>query len=114
MAKFYGVIGFGISVPSKSSPDVWIREIVEREYYGDFVRNTRKLQTSEHLNDDISVSNELSILADPYANENFHNILYVSYMGTMWKVTSVEVRYPRLILTIGGVYNGQTGPAKAV
>ena len=105
MAKFYGSIGYAI--PEESAPGVWEDRIVEHSYYGDVIRNNRKLQSSSQLNDNIVVSNEISILSDPFANENFHSMRYVEFMGAKWKVTSVEVQYPRLILTMGGVYNGE-------
>ena len=105
MAKFYGVIGYAEAV--EEAPGIWVEKIIERPYYGELVRNTRKLQTSENLNDDINVANEISIVADPFANENFHAMRFVEFMGTKWKVTNVEVHYPRLILTVGGVYNSQ-------
>lgn len=105
MAKFYGVIGYAET--TETSPGVWKELITERSYYGELVRNTRKLQTTDQLNDDVNVANEISIVADPFANENFYSMRYVEYMGAKWKVTSVEVKYPRLILTIGGLYNGK-------
>ena len=106
MAKFYGKIGF--AKMAESAPGVWVENITEREYYGDVNRNIRRLQTGMGLNDDISVSNEISIVADPYVNENFHSMRYVRYMGAKWKISSVDVQYPRLILTLGGEYNEQT------
>ncbi len=106
MAKFYGKIGF--AEMAETAPGVWVENITEREYYGDVNRNIRRLQTGMGLNDDISVSNEISIVADPYANENFHSMRYVRYMGAKWKISSVDVQYPRLILTLGGEYNEQT------
>ena len=110
MAKFYGKIGYAESV--ETAPDVWEEKITERDYYGDLTRNTRRLQpSSEQLNDNITVANEISIVADPYARDHFHSMRYVCLMGAMWKITGVEVQYPRLILTIGGVYNGKTGPS---
>ena len=105
MAKFFGPIGF--AEPAETTPGVWEEAITERYYYGDLIRNVRRLQSSDKVNDDINVSNEVSIVADPFANENFHSMRYVEFMGAKWKITSVEVQYPRLILTIGGVYNGQ-------
>lgn len=102
MAKWFGKIGYAET--EESSPGVWKEQIVEREYYGDLVRNTRRLQTADKINDDIIVSNELSIVSDPYAMNNFHSIRYVEFMGSKWKVSSVEVSYPRLILTLGGLY----------
>lgn len=104
MNKFYGKIGYAIS--EETVPGVWVEQIVERSYYGDVIRNIRRLQSSENLNDDINVSNEISIVADAFANQNFHSMRYVEYMGTKWKVSSIEVKYPRLILSMGGVYNG--------
>ena len=102
MAKFYGAIGFAVT--EESSPGVYKETIEERNYYGDLIRNTRRLQTSDKLNDDINVANEISIISDPYANQNFHSIRYVEFMGSKWKVSSVEVSYPRLILTLGGLH----------
>lgn len=105
MAKWYGSIGYAETV--ETEPGLWEEQITERQYYGDLIRNIRKLQTSGGVNDDINVANEISIVADPYANQNFHAMRYVDFMGAKWKITSVEVRYPRLILTMGGVYNGE-------
>ena len=104
MAKFYGAIGYGKSI--ETSPGVWEDQITERMYYGDLIRNSRRLQSSGNLNDNINISNQISIIADPYANENFRLMKYASFMGTKWKITDVEIQYPRLILTVGGVYNG--------
>lgn len=105
MAKWFGVIGYAEQVETK--PGVWKEQITKREYFGDLTRNTRRLQSTDQLNDDISISNEISIVSDPYANENFHSMRYVEFMGTKWKITSVEVQYPRLILSLGGAWNGQ-------
>lgn len=105
MSKFYGKIGFASEV-KEVRPGIWKDEIIEKSYFGDLIKNNRKLQNSNQVNDNINISNEISIIADPYANNNFHSIRYVEFMGSKWKVTNVEVQYPRLILTIGGVYNG--------
>ena len=105
MAKFYGVIGYAVT--KETAPGVWTEEIAEQSYYGDLTRKMRRLQDSGDLNDDINVANEISIVADPYANANFHSMRYVAFMGAKWKISKVEVQYPRLILTLGGVYNGK-------
>lgn len=105
MAKYYGKIGY--SEMTETAPDVYQEQIVEREYYGDVIRDTRRWVSSSHLNDDLNISNRISIISDPYAYHNFHSIRWCEYMGTKWKVTSVEVAYPRLILDLGGVYNEQ-------
>lgn len=106
MAKFFGKIGYGETAEVR--PGVWKTRIVEREYFGDLTRNVRRYEASGQLNEDLNIANEISIVADPYAYDNFHAIRYVLFMGTKWKVSGVEVQYPRLILTIGGVYNGET------
>lgn len=106
MAKYCGNIGFAET--RETAPGVWKEFMTERKYYGDVTRNTRKLTSTSQLNDNVDVSNSISIVADPYARQNFHAIRYVIFMGTKWKVTSVDVQYPRLILTIGGVYNAES------
>ena len=103
MAKWYGEIGFAETVETK--PGVWVEQITKRNYYGDIIRNSRRLQSANQLNDDINISNQISIVADPYANNNFHSMRYAEFMGAKWKISDVEVQYPRLILTLGGVYN---------
>lgn len=105
MAKFYGKVGYGIT--EETVPGVWEQHITEVYYYGDVVRNTMRWQSTSNLNDDLSITNQLSIIADPYAMNNIHNMRYVEWMGTLWKITNVDVEYPRLILTMGGVYNGE-------
>lgn len=103
MAKFYGVIGYAIS--EETEPGVFEEQIIERNHVGDVIRNTRRLKEVGKVNDDITISNQISILSDPFASNNFHTMRYVSYMGSKWKVVEVEVQYPRLILTLGGLYN---------
>ena len=103
MAKFYGNIGYIKTV--EIEPGLWEEQVIEHSYYGDITRNTSRFQSSGGVNDDINISNVISIVADPFANENFQHMRYVEFMGTKWKITDVEVKYPRLILTVGGVYN---------
>lgn len=105
MAKYYGTVGYAVTV--ETAPDVWKEEVTERDYTGDVIKNSRRWVGNEHLNDNLTISNRISILADPYAYNNFHSIRYATWMGTKWKVTSVEVEYPRLILDLGEVYNEQ-------
>lgn len=105
MAKYYGKIGFGVQ--TKTAPGVMQEVIVERPYKGDVSVNVRRWQTGEGLNDDLQVQNQISIVADAYAYNNFHTMRYVTYMGAKWKVRSVDVQRPRLVLSIGDVYNEQ-------
>jgi hypothetical protein len=108
MGRFYGEVGYGDSIETPSSSGVWIDLITEASYYGDVIRNTRKLDSGESLNDDISVSNSISIVADDFAFAHFFKIKYVRWSGVLWTVTNVEVKSPRLILSLGSVYNGPT------
>ena len=107
MAKFYGQIGFVQTVEYPADSGIWIDQATERTYYGDVNRAVRKWETAQKINDNINISNEISILSDPYVTQNIAWIRYVNWNGTKWKVSSVEVQYPRLILSIGGVYNGE-------
>ena len=105
MGKWYGVIGY--SITTETAPGIWSNIDIEREYYGDVVRNSNRWsQNSDSTNDDLNINNQISIVADPYAHQNFHSMKYVEFMGTRWRITNIEVKYPRLILTLGGVYNG--------
>lgn len=104
MAKFYGAIGFAEQVETR--PGIWEEQITERTYRGDLIRVSRQMQSANQLNDNLNVANEISIIADPYANDNFYSIRYVVFRGAKWKVSNVRVEFPRLILTQGGLYNG--------
>lgn|SRR5690606_27026255 len=109
MAKFHGVIGYGETVEVR--PGVWEDVITERTYFGDVVRNSRQLDNGEKVNNDISVGNSISIVADPYANGHFFAMRYIRWAGALWTVTDVEVQSPRLLLRLGGVYSGPTAEA---
>ncbi len=108
MARFHGVVGYGITMEKPPESGIWVDEITEIEYSGDVTRNTRKLDEGENLNSDITVSNSINIVADEYAIEHFFQIKYVQWAGTLWTVTNVEVQRPRLLLRLGSVYNGPT------
>lgn len=105
MAKFYGSIGYAVQVESR--PGFWEDRIEERQHYGDLTRNTSRWSASpESTIDDVTLNNQVSIVADPFAENHIHQMRYIRFKGAEWKITNVEVQYPRLILTIGGVYNG--------
>ena len=105
MAKFHGAIGFALQ--KEVSPGIWKDEIIERVYAGDVLRLTRNQQSAQEVNDNLSLSNQISIVADAFIQNNLFAMRYITFMGSKWKVTSVEVQYPRLILGIGGVWNGE-------
>lgn len=103
MAKWSGNVGFRTTGETERK-GIWEESVTEYPYYGDVLRNSRRLQTAGVI-DDLNISNQISIVADPFARTNFHNIIYAEYMGSKWKVTDIEVEFPRLILTLGGEYN---------
>lgn len=102
--RFYGKVGYGVTV--ETSPGVHEDQIVEFSYFGDVVRNSLKFREGESVNNDLSVSNSISVVADAYANKHFSTVRYVEWAGTLWTVSEVEVQSPRLLLRLGGVYNG--------
>ena len=105
MAKFSGMIGYAATVEDEGS--IWEENIIEKPCFGDTFRHSfRYNSSSEKENDDVVLNNEISIVADSFAYRNSHLMRYVTLNGARWKITSVTVGFPRLTLTIGGVYNG--------
>ena len=103
--KFRGVVGYADEV--EKSAGNWQPVITERTYSGDVLRVALKNQNSGGVNDNLVVDNRISIVADPYALKHFSLMRYVCWMGVRWKISSVDAsQRPRLILTIGEVYNG--------
>lgn len=109
MNRFYGAVGYGESREIPENSGIYVNVITERKYYGDISRNMVQTEKGENLNDNIKVNNSISIVADDYAYQHFFDIKYVNWAGTLWTITSVEVKSPRLILYLGSVYNGPTG-----
>lgn len=107
MAKYYGEIGFAQTLETPANSGVWKETLTKRNYYGDVIRYARRLSSeSDRLNDTVVVDNVISIIADPYANEHFFAMRYATWQGARWRITNAEVQYPRIQLTLGGVYNG--------
>jgi hypothetical protein len=105
MAKFYGPVGFAETI--ETSPSVWVERIIERNYFGDLIKQSRQLETSGGVNDNINISNNISIVGDPYAMDHIDQMRYAEFMGTKWKIKNVDAsQYPRLMLILGGVYTG--------
>lgn len=107
MNKWYGKIGFVETV--ETVPGVWTDEVTERNYYGDIINvNKSWMPTQESTNDNIQISNQIKIIADPYAYNHFHTMRYIEYYGSLWKIKDVSPKFPRITISIGDVYNGPT------
>lgn len=106
MAKFFGEIGFATQV--ETSPGIWEDKIIEKQYYGDVTRESRRFSASEQVLDNVNLSNQVSIIADGYVTDNIQNLRYVRWLGGLWKISYVELKFPRLVLEMTGVYNGPT------
>ena len=105
MAKFHGIIGYAKTVESVTNPGVWEEQIIEKSYKGDLIKNISKFNNAGEINDDIVLLNNFSIIADPYACENFMHMKYIKYMDIKLKISSAEVQYPRILISVGGIYN---------
>lgn len=107
MPKYYDIIGFGTTVEDPEGSGIWKETITKKRYSGDVLNSTKRIAVTDTMNPELNVSNRISIVANQYAMQNFHSIRYATYQGVRWTVTSVEVLPPRLILSLGGLYNGQ-------
>lgn len=101
--KFYGKIGF--SITEKTSPGIWTPSITTRNYSGDVIQLTKRLDSGEHINDGLRLNVQISIICDPWFQENLSRTAYVEYLGNKWKIESISPQYPRMILTLGGLYH---------
>jgi len=109
MAKFSGPVGYVDGV-TETSPGVWVDNVIEHKYFGDVIRESKQWKETERLNDDLILSNRISIVADDFAISHIYAMKYVIWTGVYWKVSNIEVQRPRIILSIGGVYNGPKAP----
>ena len=108
MARFYGPIGFVTQVEVPAGSGIWIERATERNYRGEVSRNTKRWDNGDQLNKNLNISNTISIVADPFISDHLYQIRYIKWLGGYWEINSVDVESPRLVLSIGGVYNGPT------
>jgi hypothetical protein len=106
--RFFGAVGYGETQETLPGSGVWEPVITEVPYTGDVLRDAVEQSPGDNVADDLSVNNSISIVADAKANNHFHKMKYIMWQGVRWKIESVEVRPPRLLLTLGGVYHGPT------
>ena len=103
MAKYYGKIGYERLV--ESTPGVWTPVTTVKTYYGDVYKQSRRMEDAQQLNDNVNISNTFSIVADPYAFTHIGEMKWIEWYGAKWKITDASIVYPRIELSIGGVYN---------
>lgn len=103
MARYHGYVGYAIDV--EAYPGVWEERISEHEYFGDVLKNRINMQQGSVVNAKITISNSISIIADPFAFEHVYAMRYVTYLGKKWSIVNVSIERPRLILILGGLYN---------
>ena len=100
--KWFGKIAFADQ--KDAGTGVWKSVITERDYYGDVLRNSKRDENSTVIISNITLSNQLSVVADPFILDSFTKIVYVEIFGKKWKVSSVDVNYPRLTINFGELY----------
>lgn len=105
MAKYYGKIGFVQTVENEDRPGIFEEKTIDVDCYGDVIKNSYRWQNGQGINDDLLISQQISILADEYVCQNAPYIRYAEYMGVKWKIINIEPQRPRLLLTLGGIYN---------
>lgn len=103
MARYYGNVGYVITEENEVGD--WVERVILKPYYGDILRNSRRIITSSRINGDFKVTKQISIVADKFAMDNYSYVRFVEDMGNRWAVESVDIDYPRLILTIGDIYH---------
>lgn len=109
MPKFHDAVGYAEEREGTGDREGIIEDVIVEKYrYGDVLRNTRKWEGGSDILDNLRINNQISIMAEEYDYAHFGSIKYVKWMGNRWTVTNVEVQRPRLLITIGGVYNGPT------
>lgn len=108
MGLFYGPIGFVETIEEPAGSGIWVEVPIEKKYRGEIQRNSKRWDASDSVNPNLNISNTISIVADPYISNKLNCVRYIKWLGGYWEITSVDVELPRLILSVGGVYNGPT------
>lgn len=107
MARFSGTIGFlrTVETDPDNHPGVYNEVLTEKRYYGDVYGNSRRWDQNGNFNDNLTINNRISIVADSFIRGNLGAMRFVRWLGDTWKITNAEIEYPRVILTIGGQYH---------
>lgn len=109
MNKWHGIVGYITN--TEVEPGDWRPTVTETAYFGEVLEYTSRWNSTNSANDNTDITARISIVADPYAYQNFSKIKFAEFMDAMWEVKSVSPKYPRLVLALGGVYNGERSQA---
>ena len=88
----------------EDEPGIWVDAIEERPYKGDIIRSGRRFDNSENINDNFTITNVFSIISDAFLYSHIPAMRYIEYLGSKFKIVSVEVERPRVEIRVGGVY----------
>lgn len=102
MARYFGHIGFATQI--ETSPGIWTDIIEQRPYKGDVIRNGRRYDSGESINDNFTITNTFSIISDAFLYSHIPAMRYIEYLGSKFKITSVDIDRPRVTISVGGVY----------
>lgn len=103
MSKCSGVIGYALA--GETQPGVWTEGITEKKYYGDVVRDNRRIVDQGDINGNLNISNNISVVSNRFMLENMAFMRYISFANSKWKIASVDIKPPRITITLGGLYN---------
>ena len=103
--KCSGKIGYARA--EETSPGIYQEIIVEKQYYGDIVRNSTQILDSNTINSSIKLNNSISVLCNNYISDNLGCVRYMTFKKSKWKISSIEIKDNRIIFTLGDLYNEQ-------
>lgn len=108
MARFYGTVGFMQTVEDDSRPGMYFEKITEYpKRYGDILTNKWNSSPGKSINDDFKVANRISVVCNKKMISEAQFARYIIWNNVKWEITSVDIEPPRLIFTLGGIYNAQ-------
>ena len=80
--RFSGEIGFAQSVEGTGNHiGIWEDVIKERHYYGDVLQNYHRWEQGIDINENLNLSNKISIFADRFCLDNYFKMRYVVLNG---------------------------------
>lgn len=104
-------IVLGFSEKNKEvRPGVWKMQPEEVTHRAKLLTYNKDYDSGEEVNDDLKLRNRYEIVMKD-KKLDYQDMRYVIVKGTKWKVSALEFLEVRIIITLGGVYNGgQTSP----